>query len=578
VEVHVLRDAVIDELKRVLGEHAEGLDFDRFLAAPPKPEMGDLAFGCFGLAKVLRKSPAAIAAELAPQVQTGGTIASADAAGPYLNFRGDSGAMLTHLAQQVATGSALSPEPGPRVMVEFSQPNTHKFFHVGHLRNVAIGDALVRILRADGHDVVAANYYGDFGIDVAKCLWWLQTHPELEAPDVDRTTFLGKAYTDANDQLDKGVVGEEQASANFAEVREVLHGLETQDPAVWPLYQQTRQWCLDEFAATYDWLNVHFDVDFFESEVEGPANAIVDHFLEEGVFTLSDGAVVCDLTPDMDVPALVRKRDGTSLYMTWDLALAKAKFDDWGVEKSLYVVGSEQKFHFKQLFLTLERMGYERAKDCRHVAYELVQLPDGKMSSRKGTAIPLHTLQHAVADAIRERLTQANARVPEEDIDETVRRLSVACLKYGMLSVGVNKRVIFSLDEWTRFEGDTGAYLLYMVARMRSILRNAGETVDLTASVGGSTFGEAVEERALLNQLLGFEDVVERAARELDPSFVASWCYDCARDVSRFWSACPVLQEESEALRRDRLRLVATAERVMTEGLGLIGIEPVDAM
>ncbi len=574
----MLRNAVIEELKRVLAEHAEGLDFDRFLAPPPKPEMGDLAFGCFGLAKAFRKSPAAIASELADQVQTGGAIASAEAAGPYLNFRGDSGAMLADVASRVHAGSLLSPAPGPRVMVEFSQPNTHKFFHVGHLRNVAIGDALVRILRADGHDVVAANYYGDFGIDVAKCLWWLQTHPELDAPDVDRTTFLGKAYTDANDQLDKKVVGEEQAAANFAEVRTVLHGLETQDADVWPLYQQTRQWCLDEFKATYAWLNVQFDTDFFESQVEEPANAIVDHYLEEGVFTVSDGAIVCDLTPDMDVPALVRKRDGTSLYMTWDLALAKAKFDDWGVEKSLYVVGSEQKFHFEQLFLTLDRMGYERASDCRHVAYELVQLPDGKMSSRKGTAIPLHTLQTAVSDAIRDRLTQANARVPEADVDETVRRLAVACLKYGMLSVGVNKRVIFSLDDWTRFEGNTGAYLLYMVARMRSILRNADGDVDLTASPAESAFGEAVEERALLNRLLAYPDVVERAARELDPSFVASWCYDCARDVSRFWSACPVLQEESAGLRHDRLRLVAATERVMTEALGVIGIEPVDAM
>ncbi|MCA9571836.1 MAG: arginine--tRNA ligase, partial [Myxococcales bacterium] len=488
----MLREAVIEELSRVLGEHAAGLDFDRFLSPPPKPEMGDLAFGCFGLAKALRKSPAQIATDVAAGITAGGWIASVEAAGPYVNFRGDTARVLEHTARTVAAGSLLSPPAGqPRVMIEFSQPNTHKFFHVGHLRNVAVGDALVRILRAHGHDVVPANYYGDFGIDVAKCLWWLQTHPELQAPEHDRTTFLGKAYTDANDVLDPAKVDEPTRQSNLGQVRRVLQGLEHRDPAVWPLYQRTRQWCLDEFAATYAWLGVDFEVDFFESEMEGPANAIVDHYIAEGVFTVSDGAIVCDLTPDLDVPALVRKSDGTSLYMTWDLALAKVKFDDWGVQKSLYVVGSEQRFHFQQLFKALERMGYERAKDCRHVAYELVQLPDGKMSSRKGTAIPLHTLRTAVADAILAKLAEANARVEPDAVDDTVRKLSVACLKYGMLSVGVNKRVIFSLDDWTKFEGDTGAYLLYMVARMRSLLRKSGEAVSLAdVALEPSGFGE----------------------------------------------------------------------------------------
>lgn len=576
----MLRTAVIDELKRILGDHADGLDFDRFLSAPPKPELGDLAFGCFGLAKAFGKNPAQIAGELAGQIEAGVWIASVTAAGPYLNIRGDSAMALTDVADRVASGSLLAPPEGqPKVMIEFSQPNTHKFFHVGHLRNVVIGDSLVHILRAHGHEVVAANYYGDFGIDVAKCLWWLSTHPELEAPATDRTTFLGKAYTDANDQLDPKKVDEDTRQANLTAVRAVLHGLETQEPTVWPLYQSTRQWCLDEFAATYDWLDVTFDVDFFESEMEGPANAIVDAYVEKGVFTRSEGAIVCDLTPDLDVPALVRKSDGTSLYMTWDLALAKRKFDDFGVEKSLYVVGSEQRFHFRQLFLALDRMGYERAADCRHIAYELVQLPDGKMSSRKGTAIPLHALRKAVADAIQERLTAANARVPEDAVDDTVRKLSVACLKYGMLSTGVNKRVIFSLDDWTKFEGDTGAYLLYMVARMRSLMRKADTDVALAGvDLSGSGFGSDTAERALLNQLIAWPGVVARSADGLDPSFVASWCYDCARAVSRFWTACPVLQEEDERLREARLVLVAVTERVLTEALGLIGIEPVDAM
>ncbi len=573
----MLREAVIEELSRVLGDAAHEVDLDRFLGAPPRPEMGDLAFGCFGLAKVLRKSPAHIAQELVGQIRTGGWIAGVEAAGPYLNFRGDASKQLRAVADRLADGTWIAPTTDPqRVMIEFSQPNTHKFFHVGHLRNVAIGNALVRILRARGHEVVAANYYGDFGIDVAKCLWWLRTHPALEPPEHDRTSFLGAAYTAANDALDPERVPEEERRANLTAVREILHALERRDPDVWPLYEQTRGWCLEEFADTYRWLGVTFDVDFFESELEEPAQALVDRYLEKGVFTRSEGAVICDLRPDLDTPALVRKSDGTSLYMTWDLALARRKFDEWKIDRSLYVVGSEQRFHFRQLFLTLARMGYERARDCRHVAYELVQLPDGKMSSRKGTAIPLHVLRAAVTDAIRSRLKEAGARVAEDQIDDTVRKLAVACLTYGMLNVGLNKRVIFNLDDWTTFEGNTGAYLLYMVARMRSLLRKAGPRNPDGLTESG--FGEATEERALLNTLLAFPAVLERAAHTLDPSVVAGWCYGCARAVSRFWSACPVLQEPDPARRHARLVLVEAAERALTHGLSIIGIEAVDAM
>ena len=577
----MLFDAVMDELRRLLGPDADAVgDLAKFVSHPPKPEMGDLAFACFPLAKLRRRGPKDIAAELAAQVQPSGLIASASAVGPYLNFSADPAALLDATCRQIAAGGLTSAATRrtDRVMVEFSQPNTHKFFHVGHLRNVALGDSLVRIFRARGHSVVPANYYGDFGIDVAKCLWWLRTHPDLTVPDADRTSFLGKAYTDANEQLDPNRVEPEARARNLAEVRAILHGMEHREPEIWALYQQTRQWCLDEFAATYEWLGVDFEVDFFESEMEGPANLIVDHFLERGVLEFSDGAIVCKLEPDLDVPAMVRKSDGTSLYMTWDLALAKVKFEDFGIQRSLYVVGSEQKFHFEQLFLALRRMGYEHADACRHVAYELVVLPEGKMSSRKGTAIALFRLRQAVCDAIAERLTHANARVPAEDREETIRRIAVACLKYGMTRIGTNKRVVFSIDDWTNPEGDTGAYLLYSLARIRSIFRKAGEQVDLAAGVGDpGGFGVELEERALLNHLLKLPSVIDRAADNTDPSVIAAWCYDCARAFSRFWKACPVLKADPP-LRASRLALIAATDHVMSAGLGLLGIEAVDAM
>jgi arginyl-tRNA synthetase len=445
---------------------------------------------------------------------------------------------------------------------------------------VALGDAMVHILRARGHEVVPVNYYGDFGIDVAKCLWWLDNHPEDTPPESGRAAWLGQAYTSANALLtihkDDCDEVKDTKRARLTEVRAVLAGMEGADPVTTARYRETRQWCLDDFAAVYEWLGVEFEHDFFESEMEEPANQLVDQYLEKGVFEMSDGAIVCHLAPEIKTPAMVRKSDGTSLYMTWDLSLASAKFDGFGIERSLYVVGTEQKFHFKQLFATLTRMGYERASDCRHIAYELVMLPEGKMSSRKGTAIPLHTLQQSVCDAIAERIDGGDRLDPAER-DETVRRIAVACLKYGMLRVGNTKRVIFHLDDWVNPEGDTGAYLLYSLARISGLFRKAGADVDLSQGIlDAGAFGEDAE-RALLGHLLQYPNAVARAADSCDPSPIAGFAYETARLFSRFYSTCPILKSEG-SLRASRLLLSRATEQVMTQALSLLGIQTVTAM
>lgn len=586
----MLRAAVVEVLSGVLGEELGRDELPRFLSDPPTPEQGDVAFGCFGLAKLRRKPPAAVAIELAQELGArgfapDGLLRSVEAAGPYLNFRASPSALLDRVCRSVAAGrlldDAVSPTP-QRVMIEFSQPNTHKPFHVGHLRNVALGDSLVRINRALGHTVVAANYFGDFGIDVAKCLWWLDTHPDLVPPADGRTSWLGAAYIAANDAIKPGKNDDPETRAERGRlldaVRALLHDMETQTEPVWGKYRETRQWCLDEFAELYAWLDVAFDVVFYESEVEEAGSAVVSDCLARGVFEMSDGAVVCRLEPEIEVPALVRKRDGTSLYLTWDLALAKRKFDEHAIERSIYVVGSEQRFHFQQLFATLRKMGYARAADCRHVAYELVVLPEGKMSSRDGTAVPLHVLRAAVEAATAER----TAIPPGANRDEVVHRVGVACLKYGMLRIGVNKRVVFSLDDWTNPEGDTGAYLLYGLARIRSIVRRAhaelGVQVDLGDGVQpGSAFGEAAAERGLLSHLLALPGAVERAAAGDDPSTLAGWAYDAARAYSRFHHECPVLKAEPDLLRA-RLALIQATDAALTLGLHLLGITPLDAM
>ncbi len=597
----MFRDAVLEALTRALGDDAAAAgDLDALLTAPPKVEMGDLAFPCFSLAKVKRMAPPKIAAELAAAIEPGGPILEVKALGPYVNFFADPAAQLQALMHQLDDGSLLracKTDTPKRVMIEFSQPNTHKVFHVGHMRNVTIGDALARIFRARGHDVVAANYYGDFGIDVAKCLYQLRTGAQGEPPAEGRTSWLGEAYVAANAPLSAAKkkiaaaaeAGDEEAKqaaiaahdALYQPIRAVLTAMEEGEPEVTALYRETRQWCLDEFAAIYRWLDVHFDHDFFESQLEEAGNKVVDDYLAKGVFVESQGAIISDLSEQKLPVCLVRKSDGSSLYMTWDLALARQKFDEFDIETSMYVVGSEQTLHFQQLFATLGKMGYERASDCRHVSYELVMLPEGKMSSRDGTAIPLHELRRRVTDAIRAKM-QAEERADradwtDEQWDHTVETVALACLKYGMLHVGNNRRVVFDIDDWTNPEGDTGAYLLYSIARIAGIRRKGGDAVDLLADLPSDTgFGHETE-RALLGHLQRFPDVVARAEDTCDPSGIANFVFEGAKHFSRFYAECPVLKADG-GLKQARLMLAACTKEIFTHALGLLGIETVESM
>ena len=584
----MFREAVIAALTEALGDDAAGLDLEALLEQPPKVEMGDLAFPCFPLAKVRRMAPPKIAEELAAAIAPTGMIAQVKALGPYVNFFADPAAQLQAMSQAVADGSykeAMRTDDPTKVMIEFSQPNTHKLFHVGHLRNAILGDALVRVFRARGHDVVAANYYGDFGIDVAKTLWYLRTHPQEEAPAEHRVAWLGQAYAAATAALKEAEAESPEKHAEIqGEIREVLRGMEEGDPEIRKLYEETRQWCLDDFATGYEFLGIEFDHDFFESELDEEARAIVDSYQEKGVFVESRGAIICDLEGEKLGAAIVRKSDGASIYLTWDLALAKRKFDEFGIQQSIYVVGAEQEHHFRQLFATLKKMGYKRADDCRHVSYGLVMLPEGKMSSRGGSSVPLYVLIERVRDSIEEKVAAAREKrdakplTPEEH-EETVRRIVVACLRYGYLRMGNNRRVIFDVDEWTNPEGDTGAYLLYVVARIAGIHAKVEEEahVDITADLPADTGFGNESERALLGHLQHLPDAVARAEKECDPSIVAQWIFACAKHFSRFYQECPVLKAEP-GLRQARLMLLVCTETAMRYALGLLGIEPVDVM
>ncbi|MEZ4450754.1 MAG: arginine--tRNA ligase [Nannocystaceae bacterium] len=605
-----LADAVARTLHPHLPE-AAGLDVDAIaglLETPPDPALGDLAFPCFKLAKALRKAPPMIAQGLAAGLQGAAPIAEAIAAGPYLNLRLDLGAAASLVLPGLARGDAAVHPVGhgdrlsrisriSRIMVEYSQPNTHKAFHVGHMRNLCLGDALVRLLRADGNQVIAANYFGDVGAHIAKCLWWYLdrlTAAERLPPAQSRGEWLGEFYTAANNQLERWAeeaqagdsAAAEALAAAKARTTELLLKLEARDPELTAIWDETRHWSLADFAEIYAWCGVTFDHLFYESEVDEEGLRLVDEFLGKGVFVESEGAVGVYNEEIKHMPFfLLRKKDGTSLYSTKDLALARRKFEHFAIDRSIYVVDVRQSDHFRHVFLTLGKMGFAQADRCQHVGYEMVELPDGAMSGRKGNIILFRALREQMSAHVRDNyLAKFRGEWTDEEIEETAHMVALGAIKYGMLAQGVQQKIVFDMSAWLDLEGNTGPYLQYTHARATSILRRcaevgkaldpallaeeAGAAASLAAATGALREPQERELVLLLDQLA---PTLHQAAETLRPSIVCTYLYNLAKAFNRFNQACPVKPSEGDLL-QGRLLLVSAAVRGLARGLELLGI------
>ncbi|MCA8961332.1 MAG: arginine--tRNA ligase [Planctomycetes bacterium] len=679
------------------------------LTVPKDPQHGDHAFPCFVLAKELRLAPPQIAARLAEacaaRVAASDLLAAAEAAGPYLNFRVDTAAQAGALIPAVLSGEFLARRSptGRRVMIEYSQPNTHKAFHVGHTRNVSLGDSLVRLCEWAGHEVVAANYIGDEGAHIAKCLWYYRNHFDGAVPTENRGEFLGTLYTKATELLDfslltecphpgvvaarvesidphpthegwmvvrvndgtvehtvvcggcgyaigdivgyasvgsriggrevlatdkEGVesdgmiVSEKEISLSddaekiqvfdpdtvlgieVAELRrrpgavpddrsvldvmrersdgvaEVLKALESGEPEVTSLWEETREWSLQDFDEIYRWLGARFDHVFYESEVGEEGKQIVQEYLARGVFVRSEGAVGARLD-EFGLPFfLLLRSNGTGLYSTKDIALARRKFEEFQIDDSVYVVDVRQSLHFQQVFRTLELMGYENAKNCYHLAYGFVLLPEGEMSSRRGTVILFSQLEQRLVEKIRREFID-DKDWPEDEKRAAARAIAVGTIRYGMLHHDTVKNIVFDLDEWTNKTGNTGPYLMYAYTRTRSIeqeLGSHGLLTDRDTIARDWSLLKQEAEKEVLTAIQEFPELALRAAREYQPKLLCIHLYELAKSYSRMYHDCPVKTAETPELRFTRLDLHLAAGKVLESGLALLGIRVLDRM
>jgi arginyl-tRNA synthetase len=610
----------------------------------------------------------------------------------YINCIFDVGKVATAVVRSVlgqgadyGRGEAV---PG-RVMVEYAQMNTHKDFHIGHLRNVALGAALVRIMRFAGFDVIAASYPGDSGTHVTKCLWcYLAFHNGEEPSDPSkRGQFLGDIYVEGNSRLNYradvrkfidrfiqedaafgnqtdrimkdlrqaglnerdiaplmavcvhkkpfdpanfrsdetvpkfwAIIGQElraerardankhpieserseplaelwqeyqrldktfaawwEPSATWeSDMRALYQRLETKEPEAIAVWQRTRQWSLDELHAVFAQLGAPIEVWFFESEMEEPGRQIVGELLERGIAEMSEGIPVVKIDEKLGLEKEtyrvlpILRSDGTTLYSTKDLALAQVKFEQYRIERSIYVVDSAQSLHFQQVFKTLELMGFPQAAQCYHLAYEWLSLPEGKISSRSGNAISFEDVAAEAVARARAAVEEKNPDLPEETKASVAEAVGIGALLYGMVDRDNNKVIVFEWERALSFDGHAAPYIQYAHARACRILERAAaegaQEPDATTAL--SLASPQPEELNLLEQLGAFPTEVRRAAEAYKPLAIANYVYELAKRFSDFYGACPVVQAE-EPTRTARLALVAATRQTLANALALLGV------
>lgn len=561
------------------------VDFFKTLEQPPEKALGDYALPCFRFAKVIKKNPNEVATELKRllEEQNNPWVDSVVLKGAFLNIFTNQKEVAKALIPSLVSGSGFkilksNPEHNKtKVMIEYSQPNTHKEFHVGHGRNVCLGDSICRLFDYNGYNVMRVNYIGDEGTHIAKCLWGVENYKGSEklAEIENKAEWLGQRYVEANNKL-KDANDEEKLQYN-KEVSAILKSIESKSGEYYKMWQVTRQYCLDDFNRVYKWLDVKFDHFFYESEVSEDSQKIVDEYIAKGLFVEDQGAIGFDMQDKKLGFFMARKSDGTTPYITKDLALAKVKFNDYNIDRNIYVVGNEQLFHFKQVFYALERMGFPQASKCYHLAYGLVVRPDGKMSSRAGNSITFLQLINLVVDEINVYLEKYSSEWSKEQLADTAHKLAVGAIKYGMLHADPNKEIVFDPKEWVSFEGNSGPYLMYSYARTQSIMRKADE-MGLKGNLEHLDLLTHESERDLMRHLYDFNQVTISACENYRPSTLANHLFFTCKAYNRFYTEVSVMKAETEELRSARLSLLKAFADTLKTGLYLLGITPPEKM
>lgn len=482
----------------------------------------------------------------------------------------------------------------PLVMVEYSSPNTNKPLHLGHLRNILLGSSLSRILQAGGNRVVRTNIVNDRGIHICKSMlawkkWFHGATPQSKGIKGDH--LVGDCYVAfsshlkeeveaimaADPTLDKDAA--EARSSLMAEAREMLRKWEAGDPEVRDLWEMMNSWVYAGFDESYKRMGVGFDKIYYESQTYLDGKAKVLEGLEKGLlYRKDDGSVWADLTEQGLDQKLLLRSDGTSVYMTQDIGTAKQRFDDYPIDRMIYVVGNEQNYHFQVLSILLDRLGFKWGKDLVHFSYGMVELPEGKMKSREGTVVDADDLMEEMKNTAREvsRSMGKLDGLSNDEIEQIAETVGMGALKYFLLKVDPRKNMVFNPKESIDFNGNTGPFIQYTYARIRSVLRRADEAAMERTDYGAVTPND--KEIDLIQHLADFPDVVKEAGASFSPALIANYAYELVKEYNQFYHDCPILREEDTAVRSLRLALSDATARVVRTAMWLLGINVPERM
>ena len=495
------------------------------------------------------------------------------------------------LFKEIATDPDFGqlPSTGRNIMVEFSSPNTNKPLHLGHIRNNLLGDSVSRLLKASGNNVLKATLVNDRGIHICKSmLAWLKVGegatPESSGKKGDH--LVGDMYVAFNDIYTKEVkelvaagMSEEQAKKEapcLKEAHEMLRKWEAGDSEVRDLWQRMNKWVLDGFADTYKALGISFDRVYFESQTYLLGKSLVQKGLDMGVFVKDpDGSVWCDLTADGLDRKLLLRSDGTSVYITQDLGTAERRFAEYNLDSHVYVVGDEQNYHFQVLKLILSKLGLDWAGNIFHLSYGMVELPEGKMKSREGTVVDADDLMQKMYEEAKTTSEESGklADLNEEEKEKLYRMIGLGALKYFIIKVDPKKTMLFNPKESIDFNGNTGPFIQYTHARIRSILRKAAEKGIAYSAETLPQVELSAKETRLIKLLNIFPQKVAEGAEAFSPAVIANYAYDIAKEFNQYYHETPILKEEDAGLLNARLVLIDTLSSILRSAMGILGIE-----
>ena len=563
-----------------------------------KEILGDFTLVVFPLLKVSRKSPEQTALEIGAFVKEHmPEVAEISVIKGFLNFILTAEVWIEKLEQIDATqnfGFVPQTDKSPLVMIEYSSPNTNKPLHLGHVRNNLLGFSLSRILQAAGNEVVKTNIVNDRGIHICKSMLAWKMFGNGATPESlnqkgdhlvgDYYVKFDQEYKAQIKELMAGGMPEDEAKQKaplMQEAQDMLRKWENGDAEVMKLWNMMNSWVYAGFDETYNRLGVSFDKIYYESQTYLEGKKKVEEGLAKGVFfKKEDGSVWADLSNEGLDEKLLLRADGTSVYMTQDIGTAKLRYDDYKIDKMVYVVGNEQNYHFQVLSILLYRLGFEWGKDLVHFSYGMVELPEGKMKSREGTVVDADDLMDEMernAFEISKELGRQE-QTSEEELRETSRKVAMGALKYFILKVDPRKNMTFNPKESIDFNGNTGPFVQYTYARIQSVLRKAMEkNMDMNSKIDGN-LPLSQEELDLIQNLSSFPAVLGQAAAEYSPSLIANYVYDLAKEFNQFYHDFSMLKEENEAMRLFRLKLARNVARIIKNALYLLGIEAPEKM